>query len=88
MNIYHRSERWNASIAIADELLSEDNLDNTIKAVADFGKKQVVSKNSTCFTVQNAQVCIKLYVTSSQAGQHLVHSEAGVKKSKTVDTDT
>jgi hypothetical protein len=47
------------SIAIADELLSEDNLDNTIKAAADLGKKQVVAKNSTCFSVQNAQVCIK-----------------------------
>jgi hypothetical protein len=47
------------SIATADELLSEDNLDNTIKAAADLGNKQVVAKNSTCFSVQNAQVCIK-----------------------------
>ena len=76
------------SIAIADELLSEDHLNNTIKAVADFCKKQAVAKNLTCFTVLDAQFCTKSYVISSQAGQHLVHSEADVKKSKTVHTDT
>ena len=86
-NIYRRSERLDVSIAIADELLSEDHLNNTIKAVADFCKKQAVAKNLTCFTFQDAQFCTKSYVISSQAGQHLVHSEADVKKSKTIDTD-
>jgi hypothetical protein len=59
IDIYRRAEEWQKAITVADSLLSADRneticLDETIKAVVEFGKKQAAEKNAGCFTVEEA----------------------------------
>ncbi len=53
IDIYRRSVEWDKAIVIADDLLT-GKLDDTIKAVVEFGKIQASAKNAECFTVKQA----------------------------------
>jgi len=59
IDTYRRAEDWEKAITVADSLLSAERnetirLDEPIKAVVEFGKKQAAEKNAGCFTVEEA----------------------------------